>query len=57
MQPWQIDKARKELSGWQEEDLAGLVRLAAQTDAEVKGASRDPEYSVEKLLLAMARAN
>jgi len=33
------------------------VRLAAQTDAEVKGASRDPEYSVEKLLLAMARAN
>jgi len=57
MQPWQIDKARKELSGWQEEQLAGLVRLAAQTDADVKGASRDPEYSVEKLLLAMARAN
>lgn len=57
MQPWQIDKARKELSGWQEEQLAGLVQLAAQTDADVKGASRDPEYSVEKLLLAMARAN
>ena len=57
MQPWQIDKARKELSGWQEEELAGLVQLAAQTDADVKGASRDPEYSVERLLLAMARAN
>ncbi|PWL20519.1 MAG: DNA polymerase III subunit delta [Candidatus Aquiluna sp. XM-24bin5] len=57
MQPWQIDKARKELSGWQEQELAGLVQLAAQTDADVKGASRDPEYSVERLLLAMARAN
>lgn len=57
MQPWQIDKARKELSLWQEDELASLVRLAAQTDADVKGASRDPEYSVEKLLLAMARAN
>jgi len=57
MQPWQVDKARKELSGWQESELAALVRLAAQTDADVKGAARDPEYSVEKLLLAMARAN
>jgi hypothetical protein len=28
----------------------------AKTDADVKGAAREPEYSVEKLLLAMARA-
>ncbi|MEK9908362.1 MAG: DNA polymerase III subunit delta [Aquiluna sp.] len=57
MQPWQIEKARKELAGWQENDLAQLVQLAATTDADVKGASRDPEYSIERLLLAMARAN
>lgn len=56
MQPWQIDKARRELAGWSEAELADLVLLVAQTDADVKGASRDPEYSVEKLLLAMARA-
>lgn len=57
MQPWQIDKARKDLAGWQELELAQLVELAAATDADVKGAARDPEYSVERLLLAMARAN
>ena len=57
MQPWQIEKARKELSGWQEGQLAALVELAAKTDGDVKGAARDPEYSIERLLLAMARAN
>lgn len=56
MQPWQIDKARKELAGWSEAELADLVELCAQVDADVKGASRDPEYSIEKLLLAMSRA-
>jgi DNA polymerase-3 subunit delta len=34
-----------------------LVELAAITDADVKGAARDPEFSIERLLLAMARAN
>lgn len=57
MQPWQVDKARKELAGWQEAELAELVELAAITDGDVKGGSRDPEFSVERLLLAMARAN
>lgn len=56
MQPWQIEKARRELAGWSEGALAELVELTASVDADVKGASRDPEYSIEKLLLAMARA-
>lgn len=56
MAPWQVDKARKELVGWSEQELVELVQLVAKTDADVKGASRDPEYSVERLLLAMARA-
>jgi DNA polymerase-3 subunit delta len=56
MAPWQLDKARKELSGFSEQGLIGLVDLAAQTDADVKGASREPDYSVEKLILAMSQA-
>ena len=56
MAPWQIDKAKRELAGWSEHELIELVQLAATTDADVKGAARDPEYSIEKLLLAMARA-
>lgn len=55
MQPWQLEKARRELAGWDESQLIQLVQLAAQTDADVKGASRDPGYSIEKLLFAMAR--
>lgn len=57
MAPWQIDKARKELSGWSEKELIELVQLVAKTDADVKGAAREPEYSVERLLMAMARAD
>ena len=54
--PWQLDKARKELSNFSEQGLIDLVDLAAQTDADVKGASREPDYSVEKLILAMSQA-
>lgn len=57
MAPWQVDKARKELSGWSEAELIELVQLVAKTDADVKGAAREPEYSVERLLMAMARAD
>lgn len=55
MAPWQLDKARKELRLFDEQSLTNLVELVAQTDADVKGASREPEYSVERLILAMAR--
>ena len=57
MAPWQVDKARKELSGWTEAELIDLVQLVAKTDADVKGAAREPEYSVERLLMAMAKAD
>lgn len=56
MAPWQIDKARRELSGWSESELIELVQLAAKTDFDTKGASRDPEYSIEKLLLKMSKS-
>ena len=56
MAPWQIDKAKRELSGWSEAELIDLVQMAAKTDGDVKGAAREPEYSVEQLLMAMARA-
>ncbi|MDG2496760.1 MAG: DNA polymerase III subunit delta [Aquiluna sp.] len=57
MAPWQVDKARRELSGWSESELIDLVQLAAKTDFDTKGASRDPEYSIEKLLLRMAKSH
>lgn len=56
MAPWQLDKARKELAAFSEQQLIDLVDLAAQTDADVKGASREPDYSVERLILAMSQS-
>lgn len=55
MQPWQLDKARKELVGWDENSLIALVQQLADTDAAVKGAAKDPAFALEKLLLSMAQ--
>jgi DNA polymerase III subunit delta len=57
MQAWQLDRARKDLAGRSEEGLAELVRMTAECDHAVKGASRDPQFAIEKLLLAMAARN
>lgn len=53
-QPWQIDRARKDLSGWSEEGLANAVTAIATADAAVKGAERDPVFALEKLVLLLA---
>lgn len=54
--PWQIDRARKELRRWSPERLALAIDAVAQADAEVKGASRDPEFAVERAVLRVATA-
>lgn len=55
MAPWQVDKARKDVSGWSEEGLARTIQVLADTDAAVKGAERDPVYSLEKLVHLIAK--
>ncbi|CAB4625936.1 unannotated protein [freshwater metagenome] len=53
-QPWQIDRARKDLAGWSEEGLATAVMAIATADAAVKGMERDPVFALEKLVLLLA---
>lgn len=53
-QPWQIDRARRDLAGWNEEGLANAVSAIATADAAVKGAERDPVFALEKLVLLLA---
>ncbi|MWC00104.1 DNA polymerase III subunit delta [Agromyces seonyuensis] len=48
--PWQIDRARRDLNGWTDEGLGRVVQALAETDAAVKGASRDPVFSLEQLV-------
>lgn len=53
-QPWQIDRARKDLSGWSEEGLAEAIKAIATADAAVKGMERDPVFALERLVLLLA---
>ena len=53
-QPWQIDRARKDLAGWSEEGLAIAVMAIATADAAVKGMEKDPVYALEKLVLLLS---
>lgn len=54
MAPWQIRQAQDLANYWSQEDLIKCVALVAETDAMVKGASRDPEYAVERLVTEIA---
>ena len=53
MAPWQVDKARRSLSGWDAEALARSIQAVAVADFEVKGGARDPVYAVERALLTI----
>ena len=53
MAPWQVDKARRALSGWDSEALAHSIQAVAAADFEVKGGGRDPVYAVERAILTI----
>lgn len=55
--PWQVERARRDLRGWDDTDLADAIVALAEADAGVKGASRDAAYVVEKTIrVVSARA-
>ena len=54
MKDWQIDRARRDLSGWSEATLAMAIQAASRADAEVKGASRDPVFALERMITVIA---
>jgi DNA polymerase III subunit delta len=56
MAPWQVDKARRGLSGWGPEGLAESIQAVALADFEVKGGGRDPVYAVERAILTITQA-
>ncbi|GAA2233033.1 DNA polymerase III subunit delta [Herbiconiux moechotypicola] len=50
MAPWQIDRARRDLSGWSSEGLGRSIQVLADTDESIKGAGRDPVFALEHML-------
>lgn len=56
MPPWKVKKAMAQSRGWQPEGLADALRLVAGVNADVKGAAADPEYALERTVLALCAA-
>ncbi len=54
MAPWQIDRAKRDLQGWEPAGLGRAIVMTAATDERVKGAARDPEFAVERLVAFIA---
>lgn len=54
MPGWMVRNARRDLQRFTEEGLARSIRVIAETDHAVKGASRAPEYSVERMVRIIA---
>lgn len=54
--PWQVDKARRSLGGWDGPSLGVAIQAVAAADVEVKGGGRDPVFAVERAVLAITGA-
>jgi len=53
--PWQVDRAKRDLQGWSEVGLGRSIQLIAETDAQVKGAGRDPVFALERMVGVISR--
>ncbi len=52
--PWQVDRAKRDLQGWSDDGLGRSIELLAETDAQVKGAGRDPVFALERMVSVIA---
>ena len=52
--PWQIDKARRQLSKWSPALIAFSVQELAKADVAIKGAEADPVYALERSVVSIA---
>ncbi len=54
MKDWQVDRARRDLNGWNEESLGRAIQATARADADVKGGSRDAVFALERMITVIA---
>ncbi|NLP85537.1 DNA polymerase III subunit delta [Microbacterium sp. CFH 90308] len=54
MKDWQVDRARRDLTGWNESSLGMAIQATARADAEVKGGSRDAVFALERMVTVIA---
>jgi DNA polymerase III subunit delta len=54
--PWKLKSLRSQARGWTSSGLADAIRAVARADADVKGASHDPDHALERMVLAVTVA-
>ena len=54
MAPWQVEQAQRDGRRFTSAQLAHIVQLLADADAQLKGESQDAVYAVERAVLAIA---
>jgi len=54
MKDWQVDRAKRDLVGWNERSLGLAIQATARADADVKGAARDPVFALERMVTIVA---
>jgi len=54
--PGQLRGLREHLRSWHETGLATAIRAVAQADVDLKGGVGDPDYALERLILAVVRS-
>jgi DNA polymerase-3 subunit delta len=52
--PWQIDKARRQLSKWSPALIAYSVQELAKADVAIKGSEADPLFALERSVVSIA---
>ena len=56
MPPWKVKKAMAQSRGWEPAGLAAAMQVVAAVNADVKGMAADPEYALERAVLALCAA-
>lgn len=54
--PWKVERAQRQARGWSEAGLRAAMAVAAQANADVKGAAGDTAYALEHAILAITAA-
>jgi DNA polymerase-3 subunit delta len=53
---WKVRSMRPQARGWDQSGIAQALKAVAAADADVKGAATDPEFALERAVLAVAQA-
>ncbi len=56
MPDWMLRNLSRDARGWNDRALARAIEAVARADHEVKGAGRDPQWSLQRMVMEICRA-